>query len=65
MISAAGLKRTRMSSVSCPRIAAVGGTRLASSAGMAAAISESGKPIAIATHTCVIVMSGGADTAAM
>ncbi len=65
MISAAGLKRTRISSVSCPRIAAVGGTRLASSAGTAAAISDSGRPIAIAIHRWPRFMSGGADTAAM
>ena len=65
MINAAGLKRTRVSSVSCPRIAAVGCTRLASSAGTAAAISDSGSPMAIAIQRWPRFMSGGAATAAM
>src|SRR6185436_16157899 len=64
-IRAAGLKRTRMSSVSWPRIAAVGGTRLASSAGIAAATSDSGSPIAIAIQRWLMFMSGGADAAAI
>jgi hypothetical protein len=51
--------------VSWPRIAAVGGTRLASSAGTAAAINDSGSPIAIAIHTWPIVKSGVAAAAAM
>ena len=64
-INAAGLNRTRMSRVSWPRMAAVGGTRLASSAGMAAAMSDKGSPIAMATQRCVMFISGGADAAAI
>ena len=61
----AGRSRDRMSSVSWPRMAAVGSTRLASSAGMAAASSESGRPMAAASHTWLQPRSGGAAAVAM
>ena len=64
-INIAGRRRCRMSSVSWPRMAAVGSTRLASSDGIAAASSDSGRPMAAASHTCPQFMSGGAEAAAM
>ena len=60
-----GRTRTRVSSTSAPRIAAVGGTRLASRAGTVAASNESGTPIASARATCTQASEGGAAAVAM
>ena len=58
-------RRTRDSSRSLPRIAAVGGTRDASIAGRAAASSDSGTPTATASARCAPVSAGGAAAVAM
>ena len=63
--SACHPRRTRVSSRSLPRIAAVGGTWLASRAGTTAATSDSGTPIANASSTCAHVRSGGAAAVVM
>ena len=60
----AGASRAR-SIRSCPRMAAVGVTRLASRAGIQAAASESGTPTANASATSVQVSAGVAAAAAM